>query len=347
MGQLGDGRLRRPRGGHGRRRRRCACSPCGLPANPGRAPRLGRRSGEREAFRISTGGVVPEGADAVVRVEDTDQYEGGRAGDDGTGEVKVLVEVEPGRDIRRAGEDIRSGDAVLKAGTVLGSAELGVLASIGLAEPECARRPTLAIVCTGDELLAPSEPMRPGGVRNSNAYTLPALARLAGAEVMSVERCEDDEATRAAMARATPARPSPRTRAPASRSSAAMSSAASASPADAEGRSMAARRSTRSRSSLSSIRGATQDAVGYPAVPEEDCIFCKIVAGELPSSGWARTARGLVLDINPWSRGHALGDPAATLRATSTRSRTTTWPALRARPNGSRSGSATVSAPTA
>ncbi len=153
--------------------------------------------GAGEAFVISTGAVVPDGADAVVRVEDTVAS---------GGEVSINVEVEPGRDIRRAGEDIRSGDTVLRAGAVLGSAELGVLASIGIAEPECARRPTVAIVSTGDELLAPSEPMRSGGVRNSNAFTLPALARLAGADVVSVERCADDlEATREAAARATQA----------------------------------------------------------------------------------------------------------------------------------------------
>jgi molybdopterin molybdotransferase len=148
-----------------------------------------------EAFGISTGAVVPAGADAVVRVEDTSS-EGGL--------VRIAAEVEAGRDIRRAGEDIRSGATVIRAGSVLGSAELGVLASIGVAEPECRRRPTVAIVSTGDELLAPSEPMRDGGVRNSNAYTLPALARLAGSEVVSVERCPDDpDATREAAARAT------------------------------------------------------------------------------------------------------------------------------------------------
>ncbi len=152
---------------------------------------------QEEAFGISTGAVVPGGADAVVRVEDTSL--------DGD-TVSVLVEVEPGHDIRREGDDIRAGDTVLRTGAVLGSAELGVLASVGEPEPECARRPTVAIVSTGDELLAPSESMRPGGVRNSNAYTLPALARLAGADVVSVERCPDDrDATRDAAARATQA----------------------------------------------------------------------------------------------------------------------------------------------
>ena len=157
----------------------------------------GASVGAGEAFGISTGAVVPDGADAVVRVEDTTASDG---------VVSIGVEVEQGRDIRRAGEDIRSGETVLSFGSVLGSAELGVLASIGVAEPECARRPTVAIVSTGDELLAPSEPMRSGGVRNSNALTLPALARLSGAEVVSVERCPDDpEATREAAALATQA----------------------------------------------------------------------------------------------------------------------------------------------
>ena len=152
---------------------------------------------EGEAFGISTGGVMPDGADAVVRVEDTE-----RAGE----EVVVWVGPDRGADIRRAGEDIRAGDGVLEPGTVLGAAELGALASLGIGAPRCARRPTLAVVCTGDELLAPEEAMRPGGVRNSNALTVPALARLAGAEVVSVERCPDEaEATRAAAGRAAEA----------------------------------------------------------------------------------------------------------------------------------------------
>jgi molybdopterin molybdotransferase len=147
-----------------------------------------------EAFRISTGGALPEGADAVVRLEEA-SVEDGR--------IRFEVEVAPGRDIRRAGDDIRTGARVLRAGTPLGPAELGVLASLGVAEPSCARAPSVAVVCTGDELLAPEEPMRPGGVRNSNAYTVPALARWAGAEIASLERCPDEEgATREALERA-------------------------------------------------------------------------------------------------------------------------------------------------
>jgi molybdopterin molybdotransferase len=140
-----------------------------------------------EAFRISTGGVLPEGADSVIRLEEVAESQGSI-------EFEIAV---------AAGRDIRAGDTVLRPGTLLGPAELGVLASLGVAQPSCARRPRLALVCTGDELLAADEPMRPGGVRNSNAHTVPALARQAGAEVVSVERCGDDPAaTRDALARA-------------------------------------------------------------------------------------------------------------------------------------------------
>jgi molybdopterin molybdotransferase len=144
-----------------------------------------RRLTTGEAFRISTGGALPDGADAVLRLEEAAESDG---------LIEFEVAVSPGRDIRRAGEDINAGDTILRAATLLGAAELGVLASLGVAAPECARRPRLALVCTGDELLAPDEPMRPGGVRNSNAYTIPALARQAGADVVSVERCPDEPA---------------------------------------------------------------------------------------------------------------------------------------------------------
>jgi molybdopterin molybdotransferase len=153
-----------------------------------------RRLEPGEAFRISTGGVLPEGADAVIRIEEVSERDA---------EIGFEVAAGPGRDIRRAGEDIRAGDTILRPGTVLGAAELGVLASLGVPEPSCTRRPRLALVSTGDELLGPEEPMRPGGVRNSNAHTIPALARGAGAEVLSNERCADDPAaTRGALARA-------------------------------------------------------------------------------------------------------------------------------------------------
>jgi molybdopterin molybdotransferase len=92
---------------------------------------------------------------------------------------------------------------VIAAGTPIGPAEAGVLVSIGSAQVSCTRRPRLAVLCTGDELLGPDEPMIAGGVRNSNAYTVPALAQRAGAEVASVERVADEpRATEEALGRA-------------------------------------------------------------------------------------------------------------------------------------------------
>ncbi len=147
--------------------------------------------GEGEAIGISTGAVIPEGADSVVRVEDTSSRDG---------RVEIEAEVVPGNNLRRAGDDIEAGAVVLGEGTRLGAAELGVLASVGLAEVPCSRRPRLAVLTTGDELLEPNEPARPGGVRNSNAYTIPALALSAGAEVVGIETVRDEpESTRAAI----------------------------------------------------------------------------------------------------------------------------------------------------
>ena len=150
-----------------------------------------RQVGRGEAIMISTGAMVPDGADAVVRVEDTSAHDG---------RVDVGVAVEAGRNVRRAGEDVRSGEVVLSPGTPLGPAELGVLASIGCARPSCARRPRVAVLTTGDELREPDEPLRPGGVRNSNAHSVPALVARCGAEVARVEMVPDDPAaTRAAI----------------------------------------------------------------------------------------------------------------------------------------------------
>jgi molybdopterin molybdotransferase len=147
-----------------------------------------------EAIAISTGAVVPAGADAVVRVEDTD---GGRE------TVAVRVAAEPAANIRRAGEDVAAGERVLEPGVELGPAEIGVLASVGRERVACARRPRVAVLTTGDELQEPGELLLPGGVRNSNAHSVAALVERAGAEVAFVEIVRDDaEATREALGRA-------------------------------------------------------------------------------------------------------------------------------------------------
>lgn len=147
-----------------------------------------------ESIAISTGAMVPVGADAVVRVEDTIP---------GAESVEIRAEVEPGRDIRRAGEDVLAGETVLRAGAEIGAAEVGVLASVGRGEVQCAIRPRVTVLTTGDELQEPGEPLRPGAIRNSNAHSVAALVELAGADLLGAEIVADDrERTTAALAAA-------------------------------------------------------------------------------------------------------------------------------------------------
>ena len=105
--------------------------------------------------------------------------------------------------IRRAGEDVRAGARVLSAGARLGAAEVGAIAAVGHPAATCARRPRLALLLTGDELVEPGEPLGPGQIRDSNAYAVPPLAEAAGAEVVSIEIAPDNhEGTLAALDRA-------------------------------------------------------------------------------------------------------------------------------------------------
>jgi molybdopterin molybdotransferase len=147
---------------------------------------------EGQAIRISTGAVLPAGADAVLEVEHVIVA-------DGT--VELEVDVAAGRNVRPAGDDLRAGQVVLPARTALGPAELGVAVESGRATVRCARRPALAIVATGDELRPPGEPLEPGQLHDSNGVTLAALATRAGADVVAVTRAADSlEATRSAIA---------------------------------------------------------------------------------------------------------------------------------------------------
>jgi molybdopterin molybdotransferase len=127
-----------------------------------------------EAIRISTGAVVPAGADAVVPIERVDV----------DGERIRVPETNPGANIRGAGEDVRSGDLVIRAGSELGPAELGMLAGLGRSEAACLRRPRVALAATGDELVPVDQPLGPGQIHDSNAAAITALAQLAGADVI-------------------------------------------------------------------------------------------------------------------------------------------------------------------
>ena len=123
------------------------------------------------AIRIMTGAPIPGGADCVVRFEDTDETE--RQGT--SSEIGILAEAEPGLEIRRAGEDIAAGSIVLSKGTVLRPAEVGVLASLGRTKVMVIRRPVVAILATGDEVVDIAQPLPEGKIYNSNSYSVAAL----------------------------------------------------------------------------------------------------------------------------------------------------------------------------
>jgi molybdopterin molybdotransferase len=154
------------------------------------------------AIRISTGAVVPEGADAVIPVEHSIQVDRDMRGKPGESRVRV-AEIEAGANIRRAGEDIAIGAVVLHEGTVLGPAELGVAASVGRASLRCAQRPRVFVLITGDELTPPGEPLAPGGIYGSNGFALTAQVERAGGTLAGRGIVPDTpEGTRAALGEA-------------------------------------------------------------------------------------------------------------------------------------------------
>ncbi|MDE2080803.1 MAG: molybdopterin molybdotransferase MoeA [Burkholderiales bacterium] len=156
------------------------------------------------AARIFTGGQVPAGADAVVMQEQCEAI--AATSGQGLGAVKVNTRPEPGQWIRRRGEDVQRGAAVLLRGQRLTPQSLGLAASVGAAVLTVRRRPRVAIFSTGDELMMPGEPLRPGAIYNSNRYTLRALLQAAGCEVADLGIVRDTlDATRAALREAAAA----------------------------------------------------------------------------------------------------------------------------------------------
>ncbi|HEX5632411.1 MAG TPA: gephyrin-like molybdotransferase Glp [Gemmatimonadales bacterium] len=147
------------------------------------------------AARVFTGAQIPAGADAVVMQEDCAAVAGGA--------VRIDVVPEPGQWIRRRGEDVAAGAVVLPRGTRLTPQAMGLAASVGAATLTVARRPRVALLSTGDELVMPGEPLRPGAIYNSNRFTLLGLLRALGCEATDLGIVPDRlDATREALARA-------------------------------------------------------------------------------------------------------------------------------------------------
>lgn len=133
-----------------------------------------------QAARIMTGAPIPAGASAVIPVEDTD--DDWSKGEDSPlpAKVRVFRELAPGENIRRAGENIKSGDIIMPARTVIGPAEIGMIAGIGRPRVEVIRQPKVVILSSGDELVDIYDELTPGKIRDTNGYTLAGLIRQAG-----------------------------------------------------------------------------------------------------------------------------------------------------------------------
>jgi molybdopterin molybdotransferase len=150
----------------------------------GDMPQLTVQTGQ--CARIMTGAPVPAGADAVIRVEDTEALSDSR--------VKILRAVSAGTDIRRLGENMRNGEVVLSAGTEITPGVIGILATVKRAQLQVTRRPRVAILSTGNELEDMDEPVDPNKIPNSNSYALMAQVQALGIEPVLLGIARDDPA---------------------------------------------------------------------------------------------------------------------------------------------------------
>ena len=156
-----------------------------------------RAVGRGEAMRIMTGAPMPEGADTVVRVEDTDNR------DDA---VTIKAATPKGLSVRQAGEDLRAGETILRRGTLLRPAEIGLLASVGGKSVRVHKRPRVAVLSTGDEVVEIDAPLGRGQIRDANRYSLASAVRATGCEpwVRGIVR-DTPDALRAALREASAA----------------------------------------------------------------------------------------------------------------------------------------------
>lgn len=153
------------------------------------------RLGVGEAAIAYTGGMLAQGADAVVQVERTQRL------DDTT--IEVLRAVAPGENVVQVGEDVRKGDVVLPKGSVVRAQDIGGFLALGVTDIRVSRMPRVGVISTGDELVPPDASLTPGRIRDINTYTISALIAQSGGVVASVSLVADDyEAQRAAAIRA-------------------------------------------------------------------------------------------------------------------------------------------------
>ena len=144
------------------------------------------RCGPGQCVRIMTGALIPDGTDAVIMQEQTESA--------GAHRIRVDGDHRGGENIRRAGEDVRHGDIVLEAGVRLNPADLGVLASLGIAELEVRRKPVVAFFSTGDELVGIGEALQPGKIYDSNRYSLHGMLSRMAVDIVDLGVVRDDPA---------------------------------------------------------------------------------------------------------------------------------------------------------
>jgi len=157
----------------------------------GHAPQVEVMPGTATA--LATGGVIPRGADAVVMLENTELLD-----DEHAPGIEIRKAVAPGQFIAYTGSDIARGETLLRKGTVIGSREIGILAACGIAQVEVMRRPKVAVLSTGDELVPVGEALRPAGIYDSNGAIVAAAVTEAGGQAVGYGAFPDDEAALAA-----------------------------------------------------------------------------------------------------------------------------------------------------
>jgi molybdopterin molybdotransferase len=146
-----------------------------------------------ECARIMTGTALPPGADAVIMVEDTNFHDR-NPGQPAPITVTLTKKMQPGENVRHRADDLRCGDKIIVAGVRLRAQEIGLLAMLGVDELSVYRRPRLALLSSGDELLPPGAPLQPGKIRDANTYVLSALAESAGMDLVQLGVAADNEA---------------------------------------------------------------------------------------------------------------------------------------------------------